>query len=188
LIADFGLKTNSKSAIRNPKLHHIKSYLRCPKQFLTMISRRNIRVKVMQTLYTMTALDKEVKSGEPQKTLQSHFNQSRSLLIYLTWFLAEIARYAETEAHKRAAKHLPTKDDLNVNIKIAGNELLWKMLEDPALKEQFKKENPEQYLLKGQGDDNELIKRIHHELSETAEYKKYIATPAREKQEEKKDP
>jgi len=46
-----------------------KTYLRTPKQFLKMISRRNIRVKVMQTLYTMAALDKEVKAGEPQKTL-----------------------------------------------------------------------------------------------------------------------
>src|ERR1044071_5204369 len=107
-----------------------------------MISRRNIRVKVMQTLYTMAAIEKEVKPGEPQKTLQTHFDQSRSLLIYLTWFLTEIARYSETEAHKRASKHLPTAEDLNVNIKIAGNELLWKILEDPALKEQFKKEKP----------------------------------------------
>jgi len=107
----------------------------------------------MQTLYTMAALDKEVKAGEPQKTLQSHFNQSRSLLIYLTWFLTEIARYAETESHKRASKHLPSKDDLNVNVKLAGNELLWKLLEDAALKEQFKNEKPELILRSGQGED-----------------------------------
>jgi N utilization substance protein B len=151
-----------------------------------MISRRNIRVKVMQTLYTMAALDKEVKTGEPQKTLQSHFNQSRSLLIYLTWFLTEVARYAETESHKRASKHLPTKDDLNVNVKIAGNELLWKMLEDPALKEQFKKEKPELVLKSGQGEDGELIKKVYHDLAETADYKTYISSPAREKALEKK--
>jgi N utilization substance protein B len=151
-----------------------------------MISRRNIRVKVMQTLYTMAALDKEVKAGEPQKTLQSHFNQSRSLLIYLTWFLTEIARYAETESHKRASKHLPSKDDLNVNVKIAGNELLWKLLEDPALKEQFKNEKPELMLTSGQGEDSDLIRRTYHELVETADYKNYISTPARDKAQEKK--
>src|SRR3954470_10784854 len=118
-----------------------------------MISRRNIRVKVMQTLYTTAALDKEVKPGEPQKTLQSHFDETRSRLIYLTWFLTEVARYAEIEAHKRAGKHLPTTDDLNVNIKLAGNELLWKILEDPALKEQFKKEKPEIIYKHLQGND-----------------------------------
>lgn len=138
----------------------------------------------MQTLYTMTALDKEVKPGEPQKTLQAHFDQSRGLLIYLTWFLTEVGRYAETEAHKRASKHLPTAADLNVNTKLAGNELLWKMLEDPALKEQFTKEKPE--VLLRQSNDAELTRKIYQELAVTPEYKEYIATAARDKQQEKK--
>lgn len=140
----------------------------------------------MQTLYTIAALDNEVKPGEPQKTLQAHFDESRSLLIYLTWFITEIARYAETEAHKRASKHLPSAEDLNVNVKIAGNELLWKMLEDKALKEQFAKEKPELTYQQSQGNDAELIRRIYHELVEKPEYKAYIATPARDKQEERK--
>jgi transcription antitermination protein NusB len=151
-----------------------------------MISRRNIRVKVMQTLYTMAAIEKEVKPGEPQKTLQAHFDQSRSLLIYLTWFLTEIARHAEREAHKRAGKHLPTAEDLNVNTKIAGNELLWKMLEDPALKEQFKKEKPELTLKQSQTDETDVIRKVYLDLVETPDYKTYIATAARDKQAEKK--
>jgi len=57
-----------------------------------MISRRNIRVKVMQTIYTVTTLETEVKPGEPQKILQQHFDQTRSLLVYLTWFLTEVTR------------------------------------------------------------------------------------------------
>jgi transcription antitermination protein NusB len=150
-----------------------------------MISRRNIRVKVMQTLYTMSSLE-EIKPGMPQKTLQAHLDQTRSLLIYLIWFLTEIARYAETEAHKRAGKHLPTADDLNVNVKIAGNELLWKILEDPALKEQFAKEKPQLTFQQSQGSDEELIRKIYHSLAEATEYKTYIANPARDKQQEKK--
>lgn len=145
-----------------------------------MISRRNIRVKVMQTLYTMTAIDQEVKSGVPQKTLQAHFDQTRSLLIYLIWFLTEVARYAEKEAHKRAGKHLPTAEDLNVNTKIAGNEVLWKMLEDPLLKQQFSKEKPELR------SDTELIRKIYQDMVGTDEYKAYIAPGERDKQQEKK--
>ncbi len=145
-----------------------------------MISRRNIRVKVMQTLYTMATLEKDVKPGEPRKVLQAHFDQTRSLFIYLTWFLAEVARYAETDAHNKAAKHLPTAQDLNVNTKIAGNELLWKMLEDAALKEQFAAEKPERIT------DKDLIRKIYLELVETPEYKTYISKGQREKTEEKK--
>ena len=157
------------------------AYLRSLKQFLQkMISRRNIRVKVMQTLYTIDTIDGLLKPGEPQKILQQHFNQTRSILVYLTWFLTEIARYAETEAHKRASKHLPTAEDLNVNTKIAGNEVLWKMLEDVALKEQFEKEKPH---LKG---DTDMIRKIYLDLVETPEYKAYKTSLSRDKQEEKK--
>ena len=155
-------------------------------KFLRMISRRNIRVKVMQTLYTIETVEDLLKPGEPQKILQQHFNQTRSILVYLTWFLTEVARYAETQAHKKASKHLPTAEDLNVNTKIAGNEILWKILEDPAIKEQFAKEKPQLILNQAQGENTELIRKIYLDLVETPEYKKYIAAPSRDKQEEKK--
>lgn len=134
----------------------------------------------MQTLYTMDSLENLTKPGEPQKVLQSHFDQSRSLLVYLIWFLTEVARFAEKDSHKRASKHLPTTEDLNVNTKIAGNEILWKMLEDAALQEQFAKDKPQ---LKA---DTELVRRIYLAFSETPEYKAYINTSAREKADEKK--
>lgn len=140
----------------------------------------------MQTLYTIETLEGLLKPGEPQKILQQHFNQTRSILVYLTWFLTEVCRYAETQAHKRASKHLPTAEDLSVNTKIAGNEVLWKMLEDPALKEQFEKEKPQLIFRQTQGDNTELIRKIYLELVETAAYKTYTATQSRDKQEEKK--
>lgn len=140
----------------------------------------------MQTLYTVETLENLVKPGEPQKILQQHFSQTRSALVYLTWFLTETARYAETQAHKRASKHLPTAEDLSVNTKIAGNEILWKMLEDAALKEQFEKEKPQLILNQAQGDNTELIRKIYLDMVGTPEYKTYIAIPSRDKQEEKK--
>jgi transcription antitermination protein NusB len=152
-----------------------------------MISRRNIRVKVMQTLYTVTTLETEAKTfptgkatGEPQKILQQHFDETRTLFVYLTWFLTEVSRYAETDSHKKASKHLPTASDLNVNVKISGNEVLWKMLEDKALQEQFAMLKPELIT------DKELLRKIYLQLVETPEYKTYTAEPGRDKVEEKK--
>lgn len=134
----------------------------------------------MQTLYTLSTLENGAKPGEPQKLLQQHFDQTRSLLIYLLYFLTEVTRYAEKDSHKRAGKHLPDAADLNVNVKIAGNELLWKMLEDNALIEQFTSEKPAHLL------DKELLRKIYNTLTETPEYKAYAAQPSREKAEEKK--
>ena len=115
----------------------------------------------MQTIYNLTLLESEKeksKNDNPITILNRHFDNTRSLLVYLTWFLTEISRYAEKDSHQRASKHLPTKADLNVNTKIAGNEFLWKMLNDPALKEQFTKEKPQ---LK---TDDELVRKIYMEL------------------------
>ncbi|MER3498132.1 MAG: transcription antitermination factor NusB [Chitinophagaceae bacterium] len=142
-----------------------------------MINRRNIRVKVMQTIYTIAT--SETKPGESVKILQKHFDQTRQLFIYLTYFLSETARYAETDAHNRANKHLPTSEDLHVSTKIAGNEVLWKILEDTSFKEFVKKDKPEQIL------DTELVKKIYHDLTEKPEYKKYITKEGRDKKEER---
>lgn len=144
-----------------------------------MISRRNIRVKVMQTLYTLEAREQEILPGEAVNILQKHVDQSRQLLVYLLYIITEVARYAETDSRVRASKHLPSEQDRNVNIKLAGNEYLWKILEDPSLKKAFQTDKP------NLADNKELIKRLYQELAATDEYNKYINGMSREKRSEK---
>lgn len=144
-----------------------------------MINRRNIRVKVMQTLYTISSLENEAKPVDAVKILQKHFDQTRQLFIYLIYFLTEVGRYAETDAHSRAGKHLPTYADLHVNTKLAGNEILWKILEDASYKEFLVKDKPELLL------DKELVKKIYQEWMESKEYKDYVSRQQRDKKEER---
>jgi len=144
-----------------------------------MISRRNIRVKVMQTLYTLEAQEQTVKPGEHVRILQKHFDQTRQLLIYLIYFVTEVARYAETDSRVRSSKHLPNEQDLNVNIKLAGNEYLWKILEDASWQKAVGVDKPHLQ------DNKELIKRLYQELVTTEEYKQYISEAGREKKTEK---
>jgi N utilization substance protein B len=144
-----------------------------------MISRRNIRVKVMQTLYNVNTLESDIKPGEPQRILQNHFDQTRQLFVHLTYFLTEVCRYAETDAHQRAGKHLPSYEDLHVNTKLAGNKILWKILEEPSFKESLAKLKPQQIINK------ELVRRIYLKIAETPEYKSYITKQARDNKEEK---
>ena len=143
-----------------------------------MITRRNIRVKIMQTLYSLEAQE-NTKPGEAQKILQKHFDYSRQLLVYLLFFLSEIARYAEKDSARRSSKHLPTELDKNVNIKLAGNQLLWNMLEQESFQKALKLEKPELI------DQAELVRKLYLELRETEVYKKYIAEEKREKKQEK---
>ncbi|HEV3412287.1 MAG TPA: transcription antitermination factor NusB [Puia sp.] len=144
-----------------------------------MISRRNIRVKVMQTLYTLEAQEAPAKPGEAARILQKHFDQSRQLLTYLIYCITEIARYAETDSRVRASKHLPSVSDLHVNTKLAGNEHLWKILEDASWKSAAATDKPHLH------DDKELIRRLYGELTATEEYRKYIIDQGRERRAEK---
>ncbi len=144
-----------------------------------MISRHNIRVKVMQTLYSTSAQEQALKPGEAVRILQKHFDQTRNLFIYIIYFITETARYAEKDSRFRSSKHLPTQEDRNVNIKLSGNELLWKIAEDESWQLALKTAKP--HLLEG----GELIKKIYNQLAETPEYKKYIGIEGRDKKSEK---
>jgi N utilization substance protein B len=144
-----------------------------------MISRRNIRVKVMQALYTLITLEKDVNPGEPQRLLQKHFDNSKDLFLYFIYFITEIASYAEKDAYVRSSKHLPSHHDLNVNTKIAGNEWVWRIREDASLKAEWARSKPEHRI------DKELLRKLYSELTETDVYKRYITSLNRDKRSEK---
>lgn len=130
-------------------------------------------MKVMQTIYTLSTLDHQLKPGEPVKALQKQFDQSKDLFVYLTFFLAEVAGYAEKDSYQRRSKHLPSAEDLNVNTKIAGNELLWKIKEDAAFRQEIERSKPEHRL------DKDLVRKIYQQLVESPLYKEYIASNER---------
>ncbi len=133
----------------------------------------------MQTLYTLDSMNGEVKPGEPESILKKKIEQSRQLFIYLLYFITEVARYAETNARQKASKHLPTAGDLSVNTKIAGNELLWKIVEEPGFKAAV---NNFKFV---HTIDGELLKKIYFHLVATPEYQEYITIQARDKKAEK---
>ena len=144
-----------------------------------MISRRNIRAKVMQLLYMIEAADNTIAFQKPVDELKKQLDKSRELFVYLLYFLTEVARYSETSAQKRASRNLPSEDDLNVNIKIAGNEFLWLILENASYKLAIEKDTPQKRI------DKDLVKKIYVELTYTSKYKEYITQQSREKAKEK---
>ena len=144
-----------------------------------MISRRNIRVKVMQTLYVLDTHENQAVSSEAVKLLLKQFDLSTELFVSLVHILTEVGRYAETDSRLRASKHLPTEQDRNVNTKVAGNELLWTILELPSYKTALNQYKPQLRV------PTDLVKRLYNDLSETEVYKKYITQAGREKKSEK---
>lgn len=145
-----------------------------------MLSRRNIRVKVMQTLYSVETMSDRNTSGEPLKILIKKIENSQELLTYLATWLIEIGLYAEKDAVKRSQKHLPSISDLAVDTKIAGNQIIWEILESPSYKNAVS-----QFKTKYQMDDD-VIKRSFFQLTQSETYRDYIAERSRDKKQERK--
>jgi transcription antitermination protein NusB len=99
--------------------------------------------------------------------------------VYLLHFLTETARYVEQYAHKKASKHLPTAEDLNVNIKLAGNTALWSILNDKKWNDAVQKTKPSLQF------DPEVMVKIFNELEQTETYRNYIALAERDKRADK---
>ncbi|MGH2563172.1 MAG: transcription antitermination factor NusB, partial [Ginsengibacter sp.] len=95
-----------------------------------MLSRRIIRVKVMQALYSIESMNNETRPGEALQILKQNIEQSCHLFTYLADFIIEIAKFAEEDAVQKAQKHLPSANDLNINTKISGNEIIWAILDN----------------------------------------------------------
>lgn len=147
-----------------------------------MISRRNIRVKVMQTLYTVAS--SEIEEVEEQKKtgsviLNDKLSRSLDLFIVSILYTLDVAQFAEVDARKRSSKYLPTEADLNVNTKIAGNEFLWKIKENQTFSEKIKDSKLSRFV------EEDWVKRVYQSLVKSEAYDSYINIQDRDPKSEK---
>lgn len=131
----------------------------------------------MQVLYQLDANEQSLNNSV--KILQQNVQQTAKLFTYLIYFLTEVARYAEKDATVRASKHLATTADKNINIKLAGNTLLWTILENNS----YKKAITEYKFSYEQ--TSAAVRRIYNALTASEIYQTYIHSLQREPQAEK---
>jgi N utilization substance protein B len=132
----------------------------------------------MQVLYQLD-VNEDSANNNATKILQNNLNQTSRLFTYLIYFLTEVARYAEKDASLRAAKHLATSADKNINIKLAGNNLLWKILENNSYKKAL---NDNKFSFEQTGN---LVRRMYNNLTASSQYQSYINVQGREPQAER---
>ncbi|MEO6327374.1 MAG: transcription antitermination factor NusB [Ginsengibacter sp.] len=145
-----------------------------------MVSRRNIRVKVMQTLYSLEAMNNETKPGEAINILKKNVEQSKQLFTYLIYFITEIGHYAEVDSLQKSSKHLPDYGDLNINTKIAANEIISMTVQNKSFKKALSDYNLIHLI------DSEVVKKIYNSLKSSPQYQSYITFSPEEKKAEKK--
>lgn len=133
----------------------------------------------MQLIYALEPNEELNSKTDPVKTLKKQLNQSCELFIYLLYFLTEVARYAETDAKKRATRNLPSSADLNVNTKISGNSLLWTILESPSFKQAVQSTRMEF------DETEEEVRKVYLAMATSDFYKQYTQRQDRDKNAEK---
>ena len=136
----------------------------------------------MQTLYTLHTSENISSEADGIKILRNHIDATRRLFVYLLYVITEVARYSETDSLKRSSKNLPTEQDLNVNTRLAGSPILWKILEDPSYKTALAEDKP--HLM--HQDTSVQVKKLYDQLIESPEYAEYLTQPTRENSIEKK--
>ena len=144
-----------------------------------MISRRIIRIKVMQSLYAFhSSPDQTINLAE--KELFFSINKSYDLYHLLLQLLVEIQDFAFNRIEQNKLKNLPTKEDLSPNLKFFKNEILVKLSENIALKDYLEKNKL------SWNDHPELIKKLFTELSESDTYINYMSTEENSIEEDRK--
>ena len=129
----------------------------------------------MQVLYM---LESNIQ-GTSNALLNKEFDKSRNLFVFLVHLIHQIALYAEVESQQRSSKNLPNQADLSVNIKIAGNSVVWQTIELEGFKKAVEIVKPQQWI------EGDLVKNLFRHLVESNEYKAYIAEENRDKSKEK---
>ncbi len=135
-----------------------------------MLTRRHIRVKVMQSLYSIeqTQSDNLVKE---EKFLLFSIDQMYELFLINLQLLVEIRKHASDFLDISKKKYLPTSEERNPNTKFVNNEVLLLLEKNILLKEEMDKKRLNCWEL-----DGEYIAILWKEIKESEQYKSYMST------------
>ncbi len=136
-----------------------------------MISRRLLRIKILQILYAHFNADDSglVKS---EKDLVFSIQKAYDLYFYLLLLIVSVKRYAESRIELARNKRLPTYEDLHPNTHFIDNEIIRQIEENPTFN-QYLSERKLSWV-----NYPELIKSFYQRLVDTDYYKAYMELPA----------
>ncbi len=132
-----------------------------------MLSRRNIRVKVMQMLYSASR-DSAVTYTEIRKQYTDNIQHSYELYLFNLLYLTKIAEYAVHDGVKRKAKHLPSAADKIFTDKLFSNELVQALLTKSDLQTYWDKHAFNKLV------DEDIVRQMYQAFSKKEAYQKYI--------------
>ena len=135
-----------------------------------MLSRRHIRLKVMQSLYSYFSV-KEDNMPVAERAMLKHIKEVVELNLVIISLLIELVKYADNFYEEGKKKYLPSAEDLNPNRRFVDNKLIALIREDSALMDRVSKVSG--IWLK---NDYDIVRKLFAVLYKSELYAKYIAS------------
>ncbi len=134
-----------------------------------MLSRRHLRIKVMQAIYAFSQLDNESITAYEKELLKSVY-KTEELFVYFLSTLLEIRHFAEKTLEEAKSKRLPTKEDLAPNLKFIQNKLLVYIEKNESIKKALATHGVEW------SEYADLMKKIYTNFKASEAYTEYMNT------------
>lgn len=132
-----------------------------------MLNRRFIRIKVMQALYGFFQSDTH-DLAKAEKELFKGIDKIYDLYIYQLSFLLELRHVAIVLMEEAKNKRLPTKDDLDPNLKFINNKFIAKLAENIHLQREMNNRKI------SWNNEFEFVKKVYNTIKAGDEFGKYM--------------
>ncbi len=132
-----------------------------------MLSRRSVRIKVMQQLYALDR-DGELSSKEAMANYDLGVKKSYELCNFATYILLKIAVYAKTDNEHRKKKHIKTVEDQTFSDKLGTNACVQSMLSNESFEKAVNNGDFDTKL------DEDFVKKMYREYVKTEAFAEYL--------------
>ncbi len=137
-----------------------------------MLSRRNVRIKVMQTIYAH-AHDSEKTVERLEKTMLENINSFYRAFLYNLYLLSKTAEYVLKDVEIRAGKHVPSAEDRFLSVQLFHNFIIQHLVTTEELYKEIRREKLDTRV------EEDYFRQFFHLLKKTPEYHTYshLANP-----------
>lgn len=132
-----------------------------------MVSRRSVRVKVMQLLYALNR-DPKMTKAEVLKQYDDYIKNSYELFLFTLYIFLNTCYESVEDEKKKKAKHLPTEEDQKFTAKLYTNTLVQSLDNNPQLEKLFQKCGFSEKM------DQDFCKQMYAEYAKHGNYKQYV--------------
>lgn len=134
-----------------------------------MLNRRHLRIKVLQALYAFS-LSKNENSVAGEKELLHSVSKMYDMYIYFLLIFDDLSNFANLRIEEAKRKRIPTKENLNPNMRFVDNKLIAQLNVNGSLKKASEKASANWI-----GDvEQDMLKKMFIYLSETDIFLDYM--------------